>query len=237
MEEKELNKPSSHEDKEILAEENKKSHIKSIIMYCLIAALVSALCFESWILLNHKTGFGGEEIEVPSDGTVSVNTVKHIIEPASELVTGKYYYTNAVSDEDVISIGGLNLPGTKNKYVFTYDGTLSAGYDLSEATVDVDNDSKTISISLPEIKILSSEVNEESFEIKYKSSSVFNDSDLERNSETRAACEDRMRKKAMNDEKFVKLTKDNAEMVLKAFLTSSGDTKKYKVEISFAEEK
>ena len=216
--------------KKINDAKKKAKRIIGVIVICVICFGLGALFF------GHGTGLGGEELESPEDGTVTVNTIKKILKPASELVTGKYFYTNAVSDEDPISIKGLDLPGTTNKYVFTYDGTISAGYDLSKATVDVDNEKKTIFISMPKMEILSSEVDDKSFDIKYKSSSVFNDSDLERNKDTMAKCKERMEKKAMEDGNFVKLTKNNAETVLKSFLTTAGDTKKYKVEITFAED-
>ena len=205
---------------------HKKKGIR-ILLLCIGCFVIGGLIF------SNGFGFIGEKLHFSGDGTVSVDTIKTIIKPASELVTGKYYYTNAVSDEDPITIKGLELPGTKNKYVFTYDGTISAGYDLSKAKIDVDNESKTIKISMPEMQILSSEVDESSYEFKYKSNSIFNDNELERNSETRAKLDKKMRKKASEDSGFTKMTEENAEAVLKSFLTSSGDTKGYEIDIEF----
>lgn len=228
---------SLEQDVKVLETARKINSVKSKFKKVLLLIIICLICFSLGALFfGRGGGFVGESVETSEDSTVSVNTVKTVLKPASELITGKYYYTNAVSDEDPVSIVGLNLPGTSNKYVFTYDGIISAGYDLQKANIKIDNDSNTILIKMPKLKIISSEVDENSFEIVFKQNSVFNDDDIEQNAKTRAACAKLMKKKAMNDKNFIKLTRENAEVVLKSFLTSSGDTKKYKVEFEYAEE-
>ena len=226
------------QDENVLKIAKKINNVKGKAKKAIGLIFLCVVCFGlGAFFFNDGTGFIGEKVEKPDDGTVTVNTVKTIIKPASELVTGKYYFTNAVSDEDPVSALGVQLPGTTNKYVFKYDGIISAGYDLKDAKINVDNNNNIIYISLPEMKILSSEVDEDSFNIVYQDSSVFNDNDLEQNSKTRAACEKMMIKKAKGDQEFINLTRENAEGVLKSFLTSSGDTKDYKVKLKYTEEK
>ncbi len=229
---------NQEKDEEILETARKIKTAKSKIKKALSVLVIGLICFGLGALIfGRGNGFGGEELEAPDDGKVSVSTIQTIIKPASDLITGKYFYTNAVSDEDPISIGDINLPGTTNKYVFTYDGTISAGYDMSEIKVGkVDYKNKIIRLLMPELKILASEVDENSFKIKYKSTSIFNDKDLERNSKTRAACEKRMINKAKKNPDFIKMVKNNAEVTIRAFLTSSKETKDYTVKFKYVDE-
>lgn len=194
-----------------------------------------AVFFVGFYFANIRNGIFGEKVAGVKDGVVTMQTVKKILYPASDLVSGKYFYKNAVSDEDPISIGKNNLPGTTNKYVFTYEGTINAGYDLSKIDVDVDDDNKIITVKMPKMKIISSEVDDNSFKVVYKTKSAFNNNDVERNADVRAKCNKAMVKKAKSDVRFIKMTQSSARNTIKAFIKAASVTKDYTVKVEFME--
>ena len=211
---------------------NKKKKYKLLKIIC--GLVVCGLIFFSGVFLSNKLkGILGEKVDGLRDGVVTMQTVKKVLYPASDLVSGRYYYKNAVSDEDPISIGKNALPGTTNKYVFTYEGTISAGYDLSKINVDVDNEKKIITVKMPKMKIISSEVDHGSFKQIHKNKSIFNNNDVERNNEVMDKLGKAMKKKAKEDPKFIKMTEESASSTIKVLLNTSSVTKDYEVKVEF----
>ena len=208
---------------------NKKKKYKLLKIIC--GLVVCGLIFFSGIFLSK--GILGEKVDGLRDGVVTMQTVKKVLYPASDLVSGRYYYKNAVSDEDPVSIGKNVLPGTTNKYVFTYEGTISAGYDLSKINVDVDNAKKIITVKMPKMKIISSEVDHGSFKQIHQNKSIFNNNDVERNNEVMDKLGKAMKKKAKADPKFIKMTEESASSTIKVLLNTSSETKYYEVKVEF----
>ena len=211
---------------------NKKKKYNLFKIIC--GVLFCALIFFSGLFLSNKLrGIFGEKVDGLRDGVVTMQTVKKILYPASDLVSGRYYYKNAVSDEDPISLGKTALPGTTNKYVFTCEGTISAGYDLSKINVDIDNENKVITVKMPRMKIISSEVDHGSFKEIHQNKSIFNSNDVKRNNEVMDKLGKAMKKKAKEDPKFIKMTEESASSTIKVLLNTSSVTKDYEVKVEF----
>lgn len=97
----------------------------------------SFICF----LKNTKDAIIGEEGTVTTISKASLEKVFEI----SELSTVDYSY-NAVArayEED----------GATPKYYVAYEGTVTAGIDFSKIVIDIDEDTKIITITLPESEI------------------------------------------------------------------------------------
>ena len=173
------------------------------------------------------------------DPVVTVDTVEKILEPAGELVSGKYRYKNVMDFREAKQLDlklknkKITLPGTTDEYYIVYEGTIGAGYDLSKANLDVNNTDKTISIQMPTMKILSSTIDWENITVRAINDSVFNDTDVKASIEAQKKADAHMREVVNNDTEFKKITEDSAKKVLKALLTTSGDTKDYSVDIKF----
>ena len=57
-------------------------------------------------------------------------------------------------------------------FILTYDGTIKAGVDLDGAAVDISG--TTVTVTLPEARILSHEIDEDSVEVFDEKASIFN---------------------------------------------------------------
>lgn len=90
----------------------------------------------------------------------------------NELASVTYSYTNMAEFENSKDFYGMKVPFTTKSFILTYDGEIKAGVDMSEAEVSVRG--KTVTITLPEAKILSHEMNEDSIEVFDESTSIFN---------------------------------------------------------------
>ena len=227
----------------------KKRWIAVLIASC---AAVSVLC--SFIVVNvmqkkseSVTDVLSNAIENQSDGGNFIDDVmpekielreenlEELFASASELVTLKYYYTNAADLEKYRELFGMRVPLTTNRTVFTYDGVINAGIDLSDIIFDeIDNEKKTIHITLPYPKVISNELDMSSFEYYDVKNSVFTSISPEevtyKIDELKQMQEDELKQKGG----FYDSVTDNAENVLRNILSLSELTSGYKVTFSVA---
>ena len=66
----------------------------------------------------------------------------------------------------------MKIPFTTKSFILTYDGTIKAGVDLDGAAVDISG--TTVTVTLPEARILSHEIDEDSVEVFDEKTSIFN---------------------------------------------------------------
>lgn len=222
----------------------KKKWIAVLIISC---AAVSIIC--SFIVVNimqKKTesvkDVLSSAIENQSEGGNFINDVMpektvlreenldELFASASELVTLKYYYTNAADLEKYRELFGMKVPLTTYQTVFTYDGVISAGIDLSDIVYDeIDNEKKTIHITLPYPKIISNELDTSSFKYYDVKNSIFTSISPEeityKIDELKQMQEDDLK----NRDGFYDNVSNNAENVLRNLLYTSELTSEYKV--------
>lgn len=109
-----------------------------------------------------------------SDGNQKMSAVvlENKLTEISELSSVTYSYTNMAEFENSKDFYGMKVPFTTKSFILTYDGEIKAGVDLADAEVSVRG--KTVTITLPEAKILSHELDEDSIEVFDESTSIFN---------------------------------------------------------------
>lgn len=128
----------------------------------LLCALVGGACF-----LGGRWSAGQSE-NTQIDAVVLQNQLTEI----RELATVTYAYTNMAQFESSSDFYGVKVPFTTKSFILTYDGTIKAGVDLSQATVDMEG--STVRITLPQAAILSHEIDEDSVEVFDEKTSIFN---------------------------------------------------------------
>lgn len=128
----------------------------------LLCALVGGACF-----LGGRWSAGRSE-NVQIDAVVLQNQLTEI----RELATVTYAYTNMAQFESSNDFYGMKVPFTTKSFILTYDGTIKAGVDLDGAEVDVSG--TAVTITLPEARILSHEIDEDSVEVFDEKTSIFN---------------------------------------------------------------
>ena len=131
-----------------------------LIIFGVILAIV---CF--------AVGFfsGGREEKPP---VLSSITVENQLQQISQLATVRYSYTNMGQFENSNEFYGIKLPFTTKRFIVAYDGTITAGVDLTQAKVTVTD--QKVTIALPAPQILSHEVDPNSLEVFDETTSIFN---------------------------------------------------------------
>lgn len=69
---------------------------------------------------------------------------------------------------------GIDLPLIGSEVIYSYTVKIKAGYDFSKIDYQEDDDQKIVSIKLPEAKVLSNEVDTDSFKCYSDYQSIFN---------------------------------------------------------------
>ena len=128
----------------------------------LLCALVGGACF-----LGGRWSAGQSE-NTQIDAVVLQNQLTEI----RELATVTYAYTNMAQFESSSDFYGVKVPFTTKSFILTYDGTIQAGVDLDGAAVDISG--TTFTVTLPEARILSHEIDEGSVEVFDEKTSIFN---------------------------------------------------------------
>lgn len=89
-----------------------------------------------------------------------------------ELVTVSYYYTNMGRFENQVDFYGWKVPFTTKSFIVSYDGVIKAGVDLKKLQVSIGDGEVTV--TLPESRIISHEIPEDSLEVFDESDNLFN---------------------------------------------------------------
>ena len=73
-----------------------------------------------------------------------MKTIEEILQPAGDLITQRYYYTDMDTFESYKELLGAKIPLTTDKVVFTYKGAISAGIVLSKVEFEVNERPSTL---------------------------------------------------------------------------------------------
>lgn len=135
---------------------------KKLAVFAIAIVIVCLGCFFVGKSIGNSNGIEKMSAVVLENRLTEIN----------ELASVTYSYTNMAEFENSKDFYGMKVPFTTKSFILTYDGEIKAGVDMSEAEVSVRG--KTVTITLPEAKILSHEMNEDSIEVFDESTSIFN---------------------------------------------------------------
>ncbi len=161
---------------------------------------------------------------------LTISQLEDVLEPACDLITTKYYYTDADSYENYKEIYGVKIPLTTEKVVFTYSGVISIGIDLSAVVYEIDNKLQTITIQLPEISVLSNEIDADSFEYHYVSNAVFNTTEMEDYTELISTLKQQKAEEIAENTELKNQALENTKQIFKQLLSMSDMTKDYTIQ-------
>ena len=104
---------------------------------------------------------------------ITVVTVERRLSAIGELATYAMEYSGYTEEESARSVFGVKVPGTRHAVKIAYSGTIKAGYEIADIAVRVDAGAGVIHIALPEVKIISNAIDEDS--LKYvERNNIFN---------------------------------------------------------------
>lgn len=198
------------------------------------------VCLACGVLAGSKLGGKGgkktvaEKIAEAVDEKVilDVRTIEEVVQPAGDLVTQRYYYTDVDTFENYKELLGAKIPLTTDKTVFTYRGIISAGIVMNQVEFEVDNDKQVIKITIPPVFILSHEIDEEGFRAYEIKNSIFTETKIGDYSALMGSLKQKKSEEIMKNEEFLTSARDEAKNVIRSFLHASTLTKDYQIVFS-----
>lgn len=146
-----------------------------------------------------------------------------------ELATQGYHYTNMGRFQNQLDFYGWKVPFTTKSFIVAYDGVIKAGVDLSELQVEVSG--KTISVTLPEGKILSHDIDEDSLEVFDETKNIFNPIQIEDYTGFTADQKASMEERAIS-EGLLTAASERARTVVEEFITALPGAEDYTIRVS-----
>ena len=180
-----------------------------ILKLALLIAIVAAI------------GVGVRVINVSESKTTKIG-----FEDIGEMATQSAYCTEVNVTEDAKELYGMRIPFTQSKYIYSYDIVIKAGYDFNE--IEWKEKNKTIEVKLPEAKVLSNELDMDSFKVYHEEESIFSKITLEENN-------DAVKKMKLNAQEnaiangLLENARSNAETMLTGFFADEYDLDEYKI--------
>ena len=146
-----------------------KKPVKIILLFVAVFFCTALSLF----LINKFDLFGTSQKDITSE------FIEHQIQEISELGTLHHQYRKMASYQDVAklveSLPAWRINKSVKEFVLIYKGDVKLGYDMKDIQIFVDKITKTITITLPEPKILSHSIDFESIDVVMEKSGWFND--------------------------------------------------------------
>lgn len=153
-------------------------------------------------------------------------TTKIGFENIGELATQSAYCTQINVSDSSRKLFGAKIPFTQSKYIYSYGVTVKAGFDFEE--IEWEKNDATIIVKLPEPRILSSDIDLESFQVYHEKESIFNQITLEENNEVLTELKQKAEDEAVKNGLFDN-ARSNAEVILTGFFGNVYNLDEYKI--------
>ena len=152
--------------------------------------------------------------------TIDVEIIRDGLRNMSFLITEEYYFTEVLTNKKTVS---FLFPVGEESYMVRYDGYIPAGIDFSRIGVAADEETKTITISLPEAEMKDPVIDYESVQILNEKHTIFTDFSEEERNKAILEFQENARNKAL-EKGILKRADENAELVVKNFVMSAAET-------------
>lgn len=153
-------------------------------------------------------------------------TTKIGFEDIGELATQSAYCTEVNVTEAARELFGITIPFTQSKYIYSYDIVIKAGFDFNE--IEWSESGDTIEVRLPEAKILSSEIDLDSFELYLEDESIFREITMTENNEALKSMQQSAEEDAVANG-LLENARSNAETILTGFFGNVYDLNEYEI--------
>ena len=211
------------------------------VKWILIGAAVVLTAVIAAYLIGRAAPRGTVQVESePEDRLISERveisgeTIRSGLADIGELATEEYYFTQVETYDSTKSAQlfhiTFDIPLTRTKFIYSYDGIIKAGVDFTKIEVEKDELKRLITVTLPKSHILSSEVDFDSFELYDEQQSIFNPISVKDVNDTNQAMLRSVEKDALAKGLLERADK-NAETLIKNFLRGGSDMWEYAVRI------
>ena len=165
---------------------------------------------------------------------ITANVTEMGLRNIGEMATQAGYFTSVQTIEKSRDVFGIEVPGTRSSYVYSYDGDIKAGLDFSDVEIQVNELTRVITVRLPEIRILSVEIQEDSFVLYNDGSNLFTALKLEDVNRSNAEMI-RVTKETAIKNGILESARDNAEVLIRGFLSTAYDMNVYTIEYHYTD--
>lgn len=166
--------------------------------------------------------------------TTKAETVKLKFEDLGEFATQVAYTTEvkSIPKEDISFFNLFSIPFTGSNKIFSYPVNIKAGLNFNEIKPEVNEFTKTINIKMPEIKVLSCEVDYNGFKLYDEHESIFTNISLKEENDAIADLKNTAIENSKNNGLFDR-AKENAEVMLKGFFGHAFDLDEYEIKFIY----
>ena len=147
-------------------------------------------------------------------------------EDIGELATQVAYCTEVSVVEGARDLFGVTIPFTESKYIYSYDVIIKAGLDFTK--IEWAEENNTIEVELPEIRILSSEIDLDSFKVYHEDESIFRQISMTENNESFKTMQQEAEQDAVANG-LLDNARSNAESILREFFANKYDLEQYTI--------
>lgn len=197
--------------------------MKKVIIIAVAALLIVVTAFGIFSFFNK-----GVEIQTPEE-VIHTLSVASSISSVQELTTLKYEYQDFGTykrEAQTVNIPGLGaaaIPLTKEEFIFTYGGTICVGFDLTDIEPVVDEEQKTITIQIPEAKVLSHTPDHKKDHVYIISQSIMSSTSekIENLDDSRAELRKQKEEALMSDPKMIQDAVDEYKEMCKTWLINA----------------
>lgn len=151
-----------------------------------------------------------------------------------KLCTAEYSYTHVERVDSQREIQGFRIPFTMATFIYSYDGTIMAGIDFTKIQIDKRDTARIITITLPAVEIISSEVDQNSFQLYDEKNNIFNPISVTDVADSFADLKNTEEQKAI-DEGLLDKAEANAILLVENLMRGSYDMGDYEIEVRFEE--
>jgi hypothetical protein len=199
-------------------EEHRRRGPTRLLGFLLVLAIAAAVLLGTGII---RTG-------------ITANITAFGLKDIGELATQSGYFTSVQTIQSNRELFGIEIPLSRSNYIFSYDGTIKAGLDFGDIDVSVDDMQRKIRIKLPEIKILSTEIDESSFKLYNESENIL--TPLRMSDVNQALAELKLKaRETAEAHGIMENARENAKVLIRGFLAGCYDLTLYSVEFEQAE--
>lgn len=184
-----------------------------------VLALVAAALLGAAIAAGAMLGLS--QVQMAQSAQTTSTTIKNSLSDISELATAEYSFANVGKfTEDDMQVLGISIPFTGSSFIVTYEGTVKAGIsDIGQAEVSVDDAAKTVTVTLPDVGILSCAIDPSTLETYDQTFNPINQIQVSDVSSFLSEEEGKEREEATSNGTLDK-ARTHAEEVISAFVSS-----------------
>ena len=180
-----------------------------------------------------KTEYVNKKI-IHTESQIDTEVIEEGLTNMGFLITSKYYFTDTTTTSKVTSIGSITLGFTKANMIVKYSGYVPAGIDFTKVTVSVDDDSKTITVTIPEAELQDVVIDHDSFELLDEDKNIFNKFEVSDLNDSLVELEESNLERA-EELGILEEANSNAELIITNFVNSITEGTGYKLSIQKAE--